>query len=80
MITCKEITNLLADYLEGSLDPQTTQALKAHLADCRTCDNFLQTYQMTTSLLRHLGEEEVPAELKDRVLRFFRQSRGRSQE
>lgn len=79
MISCREITNLLADYLEGSLDPKTAEALEAHLSGCRTCDNFLQTYQTTTTLLRDLGEEEVPGELKDRVLRFFRERRGRSQ-
>ncbi|MEE8547762.1 MAG: zf-HC2 domain-containing protein, partial [bacterium] len=37
MISCKEITDLLADYLEGSLDQQTVQALEAHFSGCRTC-------------------------------------------
>ncbi|MFQ5881479.1 MAG: anti-sigma factor family protein [Candidatus Methylomirabilales bacterium] len=80
MITCKEITNLLADYLEGSLDQQIVQALEAHLSGCRICDNFLRTYQTTTALLRDLGEEEVPVELKDRLIRFFRERQGQGQE
>lgn len=80
MISCREITNLLADYLEGSLDPQTAEALEAHLSDCRTCDNFMATYKTTTALLRDLGQEEVPEELKDRVLRFFRERQARREE
>lgn len=79
MISCREITNLLADYLEGSLDPQTAEALEAHLSDCRTCDNFMATYKTTTALLRELGEEQIPLELKDRLLRFFRERQGRGQ-
>ncbi|MCZ6480843.1 MAG: anti-sigma factor [Candidatus Methylomirabilales bacterium] len=73
MISCKEITNLLADYLEEALDEQTVQALEAHLSGCRICDNFMRTYQTTTTLLRDLGEEEIPGELKDRLLRFVRE-------
>ncbi|MFQ5846740.1 MAG: anti-sigma factor family protein [Candidatus Methylomirabilales bacterium] len=80
MISCKEITNLLADYLEGSLDPETLQALKGHLEGCRTCENFMRSYETTTTLLRDLGEEEVPGELKARVLRFLRQRPGRTEE
>jgi hypothetical protein len=30
----------------------------------------MRTYQTTTTLLRDLGEEEIPGELKDRLLRF----------
>ena len=80
MISCREITNLLADYLEGSLDPQTAEALEAHLSGCRTCDNFMATYKTTTGLLRELGQEEVPEELKDRVLRFSRERPRRPEE
>ncbi len=80
MISCKEITNLLADYLDGALDQQTIQDLEAHLSGCRICDNFMRTYQTTTTLLRDLGEEEVPGELKDRVLHFFREHRGQREE
>ena len=80
MITCKEITDLLADYLEGSLDSQTAQALEAHLSDCWICDNFLRTYRSTTNLLHDLGEEEIPVELKEGLLRFFRERQGRRQE
>ncbi len=76
MISCKEITNLLADYLEEALDEQTVQALEAHLSGCRICDNFMRTYQTTTTLLRDLGEEEIPVDLKERMLRFFQEHRG----
>ncbi len=80
MISCKEITDLLADYLEGSLDQQTVQALEAHFSGCRTCDNFLETYRTTTTFVRDLGGEEVPAELKERIIRFVREHRGRQEE
>ena len=70
MISCKEITDLLADYLEGSMDQQTVLARDAHFSGCLTCDDFLETYLTTTNFLRGLGGEEVLAELKERSIRL----------
>ncbi len=73
MLRCRDIVDLLGDYLDGDLDPATAEALKAHLADCRECTAFISTYRGTVRVTRQLKEEDLPAPLRERLLTFLRQ-------
>ncbi len=77
MLRCKDIVDLLEAYLEHGLDPATTQALTAHLADCADCTAFLNTYRRTVDTTRELREEELPAPLRERLLAFLRRETAR---
>ncbi len=72
MLQCQSIVELLGEYLEGALDPATSQALTNHLADCQECTAFLNTYRGTVQMIRGLREEELPAALRERLLVFLR--------
>ncbi|MBI3030161.1 MAG: zf-HC2 domain-containing protein [Candidatus Rokubacteria bacterium] len=72
MLRCRDIVELLGDYLDGDLDPATAEALKAHLADCRECTAFVNTYRGTVRVTRQLKEEDLPLPLRDRLLTFLR--------
>ena len=74
MLQCKDIVDLLAEYLEGGLDPATAQALADHLADCSDCTAFLNTYRRTVGATRQLSEEKLPAALRERLLTFLRRN------
>jgi len=41
MRSCKELVDLMADYLEGQLEPDAARDLDQHLADCPRCLDFL---------------------------------------
>ena len=73
MLRCRDIVELLAEYLEGALEPATTEALEGHLADCRECTAFLNTYRGTVQAARQLREEQLPPALRERLLTFLRQ-------
>jgi len=55
-------------YLDGELDPITSQAIEEHLRDCRNCD---QAYETQGSLIRSMGNAapyyKAPAELRERI-------------
>lgn len=70
-VTCREITELLVDYVDGSLPSEECQRLEAHLCGCRTCDHFLQSYRVTILLTRRLPCEALPPELTARLKRFL---------
>lgn len=70
---CREIVDLLADYLDGSLDAATTRGLRAHLEGCAPCIAFVKTYAGTVKAARRLKETDLPPELKDRLLSFLRE-------
>jgi anti-sigma factor RsiW len=72
MLTCEELVGLLADYLDGSLDPETARALERHLDGCASCLNFIKTYKATTAWVGDVTYEEMPDELKDRLASFLK--------
>ncbi|MBT5472610.1 MAG: zf-HC2 domain-containing protein, partial [Nitrospina sp.] len=52
MICCKECLDLLYDYIEGSLDQETTDSLEEHFHECPPCISFMKTYKSTTTICR----------------------------
>ena len=68
---CRDIVALLADYLDGSLDPATARSLQAHLEGCTPCIAFVNTYKGTVKAARHLQQTDIPSELKDRLVSFL---------
>ncbi len=56
------MVDLLVDYLEGTLPPDTEHDLDAHLAACTRCISQLRTYRTTVSLLRGLCDDDLPVE------------------
>ncbi|MGH7310789.1 MAG: anti-sigma factor family protein [Candidatus Rokuibacteriota bacterium] len=71
-IECRQIAELLADYLDGSLPSRTAELLEWHIDGCPPCVAFLNTYRGTIRATRSLRSVEVPAELKQRMLAFLR--------
>lgn len=71
MLTCRDVGQLLYDYVEKLLEPSVQQALEAHLADCPGCRAFIKTYQQTIHLSHELKDEDLPAELRQKLQRFI---------
>jgi anti-sigma factor RsiW len=71
------VTDLIADYLTGTLDPETTSAFEEHLRDCLDCVAFLHTYKITNHMVRSLRCEEIPSEMEEWGRRFLEAMRAR---
>ena len=73
-MTCDEAIKLMDGYLDGELDPITSQAIEQHLRECGRCD---QAYKTHGSLIRALGNAtpyfKAPAELRERIQSSLRQ-------
>jgi anti-sigma factor RsiW len=67
-MNCEEATNLMDGYLDGELDPITSQTIEQHLLECPKCD---QAYKIHGSLIRSIGNAtpyyKAPAELRERI-------------
>src|SRR6266700_4105900 len=76
-MNCEEATKLMDGYLDGELDPITSQTIEQHLRECRNCD---QAYKMHGSLIRALGNAtpyyKAPAELRERIHSSLRKEIG----
>ena len=70
--TCKQITDLLADYLTDKLRPTVKQEFTKHLSICPDCVSFVNTYNKTVKSTATLRAEEIPPKVRDNVLGFLR--------
>ena len=72
-IECRQIADLLGDYLEGTLPTPARELLEWHIEGCGPCVAFINTYRGTVRVTRQLKEEDLPPLLRERLLTFLRQ-------
>ena len=74
---CRELVELVTDYLEDRLTATDRARFEAHLADCPYCARYLDQMRQTIRLLGRLPEESPSPEARDALLAAFRDwSRG----
>jgi anti-sigma factor RsiW len=74
-LECRQIAELLGDYLDGTLPKRTRELLEWHIEGCGPCVAFVNTYRGTVNAAGKLRDVEIPAELKQRLLAVLRASR-----
>jgi anti-sigma factor RsiW len=80
-IECRQIAELLTDYVEGRLPSATRELIDWHIDGCGPCVAFVNTFRSTVKAVRALPDPPpVPPELKQRLLAVLRAqgSRGRT--
>lgn len=71
-IPCIEVVELLTDYLEGALPPDTQRRVEAHLDLCPPCVVFLEQLRSTITSLDQLPVDTLPGETVDALEEAFR--------
>jgi len=66
-MTCRRITELLIDFVDGNLPEEEHALLQRHLCGCVPCAIYLHTYQDTIQLTKSLPEEPLPMEFACRL-------------
>jgi predicted anti-sigma-YlaC factor YlaD len=56
---CRELVELVTDYLEGALPGAHADEVEAHLRECVDCLRYLGQIQLTARLLNRLSAENV---------------------
>lgn len=70
-VQCREVVDVLTDYLEGAMPPEQRAALEQHLLTCEGCTNYVEQLRMSIALTGRLQEEDVPPQVMDRILNMF---------
>ena len=73
-MNCKEAIKLMDGYLDGELDPITSQTIEQHLRECPNCE---QRYMANRALVNAIGSampyHKAPTELRDRIQSSLRE-------
>ncbi len=49
-LTCEEVIDFIASYVERTLSPEQLHEFERHLAVCPSCVNYLRSYETTIKL------------------------------
>jgi hypothetical protein len=71
--TCRDVVDLLLDYLEEALDADTRAALQRHFDDCAPCLAYLCTYDRSRRLVGRVARGDTPEPLPELVVERLRQ-------
>jgi predicted anti-sigma-YlaC factor YlaD len=71
-LTCKELVELVTDYLEGALPPSDRRRFDDHLTNCPYCRIYLDQMRETVRMLGHLPEEAIHPDALEALLARFR--------
>jgi anti-sigma factor RsiW len=78
-VRCREMVEIVTEWMEGALDDDQRANVEAHLAICPDCTAYLDQLRTTTALAANLDTadafEPVPEDTKARLLAAFRASR-----
>lgn len=73
-MVCSELVELVTDYSEGTLDPQTRARFDRHVRGCDGCTNYLRQYRTTVTTLSRVDGEVIDPAFRNRLLDGFRAS------
>jgi predicted anti-sigma-YlaC factor YlaD len=76
MLSCKQITELVTDYLEGRMPLSRRMSFRLHLGMCAPCRAYLRQMQATVEVLGRLPEEPIPDDVQQELVACFRSWRG----
>jgi len=71
-IPCRELVELVTDYLEDTLSPEQHARFEEHLSECGGCRNYIVQMKETIHLTGTLSEEDITPEAEEELLRVFR--------
>ena len=69
---CRELVEVITDYLEGTLPEVDRIRFEDHLKTCPHCRRYLEQFRQTVSALGKLKEESIPSEDRQQLLELFK--------
>ena len=75
-LVCKEVVELVTDYLEGALSRRDRKRFERHIAGCEACTAYLASMRRTIATTGRLTEEQIPAHVRDELVAAFRDWRA----
>jgi anti-sigma factor RsiW len=67
-VSCKELLEILNDYLDGELVVEQRQTIEFHMTGCKDCTIRVETYRHTVRLAKALPRcDRLPPAVEERL-------------
>jgi Putative zinc-finger len=76
MMNCKEVVDVLSDYLANELSADGADGVRTHLRKCRNCKAFMASLRTTIKWTHDLKTEDVPLDVVNSVRTFLKSKIG----
>jgi predicted anti-sigma-YlaC factor YlaD len=76
VLSCREIVQLVTEYLEGAMPAEERLRFERHVAICPPCRGFLSQMRGTLRVSGELSEESLSPETRELLLHAFRDWRS----
>jgi anti-sigma factor RsiW len=74
-ISCREVVEIVTDYLDGALAPDVLASLEEHLATCPPCQIYVEQIRQTSRVAAAAEAELAEHPDRDALLATFREFR-----
>ena len=74
-LACKQVVELVTDYIEGSLGHASRRRFKRHVAACADCTKYIEQMEMTIRITSLVALEDLIPEAREKVVALHRQLR-----
>jgi anti-sigma factor (TIGR02949 family) len=75
-LTCRQVVELVTAYLDRRLAASDAERFEEHLAFCDGCSTYFDQMRATIAATGEVRDEDVPPELRDRLLATFQELRA----
>jgi anti-sigma factor RsiW len=74
---CKELIELVTEYLEGTIAAAERERVEVHMGECEWCERYIEQTRQTIAALSRLDEGTGDREAWERALASFRSANRR---
>jgi anti-sigma factor RsiW len=71
-LACREVVELVTDFLEGALDERERERFERHLGGCDGCSAYLDQMRLTLRVAGRLEPESIDPVFRDKLVEAFR--------
>jgi anti-sigma factor RsiW len=75
-VTCRQVVELMTDYIEGTLSAADRARFEEHIAGCDGCRAYLAQLRTTKQVVGQLADEPIPESVETELIKAFRNWRS----
>ena len=71
-MNCRQVVELMTDYIEGTLAPAERARFEEHIAGCDGCTAYLDQMRITRRIVGRLADVPMPQSVERELVEAFR--------